>query len=182
MDGLVIRNDDVSSNTGELKQVYDVINSKLDCTILSCTTVLSKNAFSGAVYPDLPLIDKPIEYFFDVDAAKYYGSGIEEDYDNLIVASHGLWHFDHTKVDSQLKKASIISSCRLLEADIFVPPFNKWDEEMELICTSNGIQMIKSQDEGWKSFEHNKFDPTHKLWYFHSWRWDSQRLKEYLSV
>lgn len=180
---MIIRNDDVSANTVDLKQVYDIINSKYpSCTIYSCTSVLSKDSMRGSVYPDLPLKDKPLDYFFNVDRVKSAKSFIEHDFPNVSIVSHGLWHFDHTSVDSQLKKASIISSCRLLYTNIFVPPFNKWDEEMQLICESNGIQMIKSDLDGWKSFEHNNFDPEHELWYFHSWRWDSQKLKEYLSV
>lgn len=180
---MIFRNDDVSSNTVDLKQVYDIINSKYpSCEILSATSVFSKDAMNGSVYPDLPLKDKSLDYFFNVDRVKSCPSFIENDFPNVKVISHGLWHFDHTVVDTQLKKASIISSCRLLNTDTFVPPFNKWDDEMELICASNGIKIIKSDFDGWKSFEHNPFDPNHELWYFHSWRWDAQRLKEYLDV
>lgn len=180
---MIIRNDDVNANTVDLKQTYDIINSKFpDCIIYSCTSVLAKYSISGAIYPKLPLKDQPLDYFFDVDRVKSDAWFVEKDFPNVKVISHGLWHFDHTKVESQLKKASIISSCRLLYTDTFVPPFNKWDNEMESICLDNGITMIKSNESGWKSFEHNKFDPSHELWYFHSWRWKHQELKDYLGV
>lgn len=182
---MIIRNDDVSANSSGLKFFYDTLTRLFpESTIYSCTTVFSKNGgkFKQSVYPDLPLKEQELDYFFDVDGVKSDYWCVELEYPNLKLASHGLWHFDHTKVDSQLKKASIISSCRLLKTDIFVPPFNRWDEEMDLICLSNNIQMIKSNEAGWKSFEHNKFDPSHELWYFHSWMWTLEKFKEYIGV
>jgi hypothetical protein len=146
--------------------------------------VFSKTSpnYAQSVYPDLPLKDKTLDYFFYVDKAKSEESLSEYDFDNMTIASHGLWHFDHTKVGNELKRASIITSCQLLSTDVFVPPFNRWDEEMARICSENGITMIRSEQEGWKSFEHNKFDESHKFWYFHSWRWTPETLKGYLNV
>lgn len=184
MDGITFRNDDVSANSIGLNQFYDVIDTKFpDSTIYSCTTVFSKssNDYKQSVYPALPLKNQEFNYFLDVDRCEYMGN-IKFEFPNVQVVSHGLWHFDHTQVESQLMKASIVSSCKLLHTDIFVPPFNRWNAEMELVCAANNITMIKSDQEGWKSFEHNKFDPEHKLWYFHSWRWTPQTLKEYLCV
>lgn len=180
MDGMIIRNDDISSNTkfDGLMEIYQSILSLYpNCELWSCVTQFSKSTELGSVYPGLPLKDKPFDYFLDVD--EYTGSPYAE---LSKVVSHGLWHMDHTKIDSQLKKASIVSSCRLLKTDIFVPPFNRFDDEMDSICQYFGIQLVKSDYEGWRSFEHNKFDPTHELWYFHSWRWDSKTLKDYLLV
>lgn len=183
MDSLIFRNDDVSCNSTNLNDIYTILVNKFsDCIIYSCSTVFSKNSVSGSIYPNLPLKDKELKYFYEVDKAKDNIFMAEKEYENIVIASHGLWHFDHTSVDRQLKEASIITSCNLLKTNIFVPPFNKWDAEVELICAANNITLIKSNEEGWKSFEHNKFDASYPLWYFHSWRWTHVTLKEYLNV
>ena len=181
---MIFRNDDVSANSIGLKEYYDVLTSRFpDCEIYSCTNVFAKSShqMKASVYPDLPLKDKPLDYFLDVDKVKNEAWFMELDFPNVKIVSHGLWHFDHTAVQYDLKKASIISSCRILHTDIFVPPFNRWDIEMDEICKNNGITMIKSELEGWKSFEHNKFDLSLSLWYFHSWRWTPGSLKAYLN-
>ena len=95
------------------------------------------------------------------------------------VASHGLYHIDHSKVSRQTQEMSIIGSCAYLKTDKFVPPFNKFNKETSDICFDNGIQMCAST--AWKNLEFEKFDPLRELWYFHSWRWTPKQLKEFLS-
>lgn len=177
--GLIFRNDDVSENTNfkQLYELYSVIESFAPMSeIWSCVTVLSHSAPSGAVYPSLPLKTKPFEYFLDVNQAIANPHMIPAK-----VVSHGLWHFDHTKIERELMAASIVSSCKLLYTDTFVPPFNKWSEAMSDVCRYHGIRLVKSNEEGWKSFEFNEFDPSHELWYFHSWKWTPEKLRDYLA-
>lgn len=174
----VFRNDDVNANTNmaQLAELYAVLREfDPSAEIWSCVTVLSKTSQLGSVYPSLPLKLKPFHYFLEVDDAL-----VPHDLNLLSrVVSHGLWHLDHSKIEPQLQEASIVSSCRLLKTDIFVPPFNNWNGYTEMVCERHGIQLVK-YEEGWKSFEHNEYDPSHDLWYFHSWKWTPERLRSYL--
>lgn len=179
MSRLIFRNDDVNANTDLLKlgELYDILRAYVpSAEIMSCVTVLSKSSPNGAVYPNLPLKSKPFHYFIETDSvilAKYV--------DGTRIVSHGLWHLDHSKITPDLQEASIVSSCRLLKTDTFVPPFNSWNGQTERICERHGIRLVKHED-GWKSFEHNDFDPSHPLWYFHSWKWNKDSLRAYLNA
>lgn len=176
---IIFRNDDVNANTdlAKLGELYDILRAYApSAEIMSCVTILSKGSLTGAVYPSLPLKTKPFHYFLEVDnvmLAKYV--------DGTRIVSHGLWHLDHAKLEPSLQEASIVSSCRLLKTDVFVPPFNSWNEYTELICERHGIKLVK-YEEGWRSFEHNDFDPSHALWYFHSWRWNKDSLRAYIDA
>ena len=75
---------------------------------------------------------------------------------------------------------SIITSCKFLETDIFVPPFTSYNEDTKSICESNGIRLCVESD-GWKSLESEKFDPKHPLWFFHSWRYNPKTFSELIS-
>lgn len=174
---VIIRNDDISANTdlSRLDEIHAVIKSVIpEIEIWACVNLFAKYCPEGAVYPDLPLKDKPQSYFYDVDRITYL-----RDMDVTIV-SHGLWHLDHSQACQSLQEASIITSCRILGTNIFVPPFNRFSDVTERVCSDNNILLIKSDSEGWKSFEFNEFNPEHKKWYFHSWRWKPKQLKEYL--
>lgn len=177
--GMIFRNDDVNRNTDmdKLNAIYRIIRNYFPAAeILTAVSIFSKYSKSEAVYPSLPLKGKPLDYFLNVDQVV---RAIHTGCDSKVV-SHGLWHFDHTSVDQELAKASIITSCRLLYTDIFVPPFNKWDNHVERICAEAGIQLIKSNEDGWRSIEFNPvFDPRIKNWYLHSWRWTPESLAEY---
>ena len=164
---MIFRNDDVSPATSFhfLMVIYKMIEKyRPDAEIWSCMNMFSRSNNIGSVYPDLPLKTKQLKYFYNVDQI-WSGNtaGLKK------VVSHGLIHADHTYLDYGAKKMSIITSCKLLKTDIFVPPFNKYDEEMDDICKKIGVRMVKPSD-GWRSLETEDFDPTHELWFFHSWR------------
>jgi hypothetical protein len=176
--GMIFRNDDVSSNTDiiEMREIYNVLFEEFpSCSIISGVNIFSRSSNNGAVYQDLPLKSKSLDYFLKVNNI-YHPPKIYK----VTIASHGLWHFDHTKVSKDLKKASIVTSCSLLGTSMFIPPFNKWDDGMDKICQDNGIEMIKSDEHGWKSADINEFNPEHNFWYFHSWRWTADRMRDYL--
>lgn len=178
---MIIRNDDVNANSNfrEMDAMYGLLRSVISPTpeIWSCVNMFSKQNEKGAVHPGIPLKEQPLPYFFEVDQRINLNDIAQ--FDSGIIVSHGLWHFDHTDASMDLQEASIVTSCQLLFTNVFVPPFNKWDARMEHICIERGIRLVKPS-EGWKSFEHNKFDVTHPLWYFHSWKWTPDKLREYL--
>lgn len=175
---MIIRMDDVSANTDSTKLddlCSTIMNFIPDAHIWLGVTFFCKFDPKGAVYPQLPLKGKPLDFFFDVDRTAH-GRELWHK-----VVSHGLWHLDHAKISSDLQEASILTSCNLLRADTFVPPFNSYNEETEQICRRHGIRLIRSEIEGFKSFEWNQFDKMHERWYLHPWRWDSGSMREYLS-
>lgn len=176
MSKIIFRNDDVTLNTDFLKldEMYHTIYSECpDAEIWSCVTVFSKNNDMGSVYPDPPFKSRSMEFFYDVNRAcdNYFAPM------NSRVVSHGLWHINHAQVGYELQEASIVTSCKVLDTDVFVPPFNAWNKDTELICIRHGIALIKSASDGWKSLEHNDFDKEHKRWYLHSWRYTPQTLE-----
>jgi hypothetical protein len=171
----VFRDDDVnpSTNYGELALLYSAIKSVFpDATIISCVTLFSKYNSLGAVYSQVPFKNKPIPFFYDTDKFML-------EYDYIVkenIASHGLYHVNHSKLSRDAQEMSILGSCKFLKTNLFCAPFNAFNSDTEDICSKNGIDLItKSYD--WKSLEHEAFNPAHKYWYFHSWRLTPAQLK-----
>jgi hypothetical protein len=126
------------------------------------------------VYPGNPFKDKDNPFFYDVTQCKTDIS------DSLgTIASHGLFHADHSRLQYDAQEMSIVGSCKFLGCNIFIPPFNRFNQTTESVCRINGINLVKL-DDGWKSLEYNDFDPTHDRWYFHPWRFALETLKEKL--
>lgn len=96
--------------------------------------------------------------------------------DGVIVATHGLIHVDHRLLSREAQELSILLSASLVNANIFVPPFNKWNSDTESICFDNDIKLIKFED-GWKSMEFNKFNEDQQLWYLHAREWTIESFK-----
>jgi len=97
------------------------------------------------------------------------------------VASHGLVHVDHRLLAKEAQELSILSSCSLLKTKLFVPPFNKWNLDTEIVCAEHGIALVKFED-GWLSMECNDFIPTHDKWYLHSREWTPHRFKAWFNA
>lgn len=175
---MIIRNDDVNYNTNsnKLTEMYALIKSIIpECEIWSCITLFSGRNSIGSVYADLPLKEKEINWFYK-NANSFIG---ENKYQFSKIASHGLYHVDHSKLSRDAQEMSILGSCSYLNTNIFVPPFNRFNQDTLDICFDNDI---KIKADGWKSMEFNMFDSNHKNWYLHSWLWEIEKLKEYLSA
>lgn len=176
---MIFRNDDVNYNTdkNKLAAIYGVIHSLFpDAEIWSCITLFAGKNDKQAIYSDLPLKSHPTKWFYkNTDTFMY-------DYRHPMykIASHGLYHIDHTKVSRETQEMSILGSCSYLKTNKFVPPFNKFNQDTLDICFDNEITMCSSP--AWKNFEYEKFDPLHENWYFHSWRFTPNQLKEVLSA
>lgn len=179
---IIFRNDDVSGTTDiqRMLSCYDVIRSVFpESQILSAVSILSKGNPIGSVYPGVPFKNNPQKWFYDVDR------GFDFDFlscmESSKVVSHGMLHFDHSKASYDTQEMSILTSCNLLKTNIFVPPFNKFNLDTEIICKENNIFLV-GKDEKWLSLETNKFNPEHKHWYFHSWRIGADKMKEILGA
>ncbi len=180
MDKLIIRNDDVSASSDmtSIFEMYDLIWKRFpDAIIWSGVSVFSRGR-ANSIYPELPLKEKPIEWFYNAD--KMWRWVFEKMYegDKHKIISHGLYHVDHSQLSKDAQVMSILGSCKYLKTDIFAPPYGWGNNDMVNICRDNNIQLLLNAD--WKSLEFNKFDSRHKRWYFHSWRYTIPRLKEQL--
>lgn len=114
------------------------------------------------VYPKIFNALSDINVFFRPNIA-----GVPKLRDDVVTAGHGLIHIDHRLLTPEQQEMSILISCSLANAKVFIPPFNKWNVHTELICNENNIKLIKFEN-GWKCMEYNKYDPNHELWYIHS--------------
>ncbi len=178
MERLVFRNDDVSININpkELSKIYGIIHNLFpDAEIWSCVTLFAKRNPRGSIYPLTPFKHNSTNWFYKTADSFMY------DYRHPFykVASHGLYHIDHASVPRTTQEMSIIGSCSFLKTDLFIPPFNSFNQDTIDICFDNNIKM---KTEGWKSLEHNDFDSNHKFWYWHSWRFSGKQLQEKLSA
>ncbi len=174
---MIFRNDDVNANTNikKLSQIYGTIHNIFpNAEIWSCITLFSGMNFKGSVYGDLPLKTKDTNWFYK--NANVFMS--EYRHPLYKIASHGLYHIDHSNVSRETQEMSILGSCSYLKTDTFVPPFNKFNQDTLDICSENEIK-IKTDE--WKSLEHNDFNPNHKFWYFHSWKFTANQLKDCLN-
>ncbi|CAN2244730.1 hypothetical protein MCEMKE157_01341 [actinobacterium SCGC AAA044-D11] len=90
---------------------------------------------------------------------------IAQKYDARL-ASHGLIHVDHRLLDFSAQEMSIITSTSLIGSKIFVPPFNKYNNETSKICSENNIELIKWED-GWKHLSYQGFSNDGSRYYMH---------------
>lgn len=174
-----VRIDDISSNTDftALASMQNALRTRFPCDIWLCMNPFSRRSLEGSVYPKPPFKDQPKEFFYNVnqhlDTSRLSLGQVQ-------VVSHGLFHADHSNLQYDAQEMSIVGSCKLLGANIFVPPFNRFNETTEAVCRHYDIKLVRSDLEGWRSLEHEPFDPSHKLWYFHAWRFTPETFKEAL--
>lgn len=176
---MIFRNDDISVNTN-LEELIDIYNIILEffpsAEIWSCITLFAQMNNNGSVYKNTPFKNNEIRWFYD-KADDVLGSRIMPQL--YTIASHGLYHVDHSKLHKHAQEMSILGSCGFLKSKIFVPPFNKYNKDTMDICFDNNIQMIP---EGWKNLENEEFDSRFQRWYFHGWRLTAKELREKLSA
>lgn len=176
---MIFRTDDISMNTdfGALKTMHEILAGSFPSSkIWSCVNILAKENGRGSVYPQPPFKDKPMDFFFDVNLIM-----AQINVGRTKLVSHGFWHFDHSKAGIELQEASIVTSCRFLRTNIFVPPFNRYNADTVEVCRRNVINLVRPE-EGWRSMEHNDFDPSHHRWYWHPWKWTPEKFQKYIEV
>lgn len=183
---MIVRIDDVSPNT-DFDHLYELYHEIKDALNPSCVyfavTLLSKWCLKRSVYPGVPFKDREDGFFYGVDST--FDLGLISQDPDIQVASHGLLHMDHSKCVKQVQELSILTSCSLLKSKVFVPPFNRYNHITEAVCKEHRIKLMKPQ-EGWRSLDYHakvlgKFNPNHKHWYLHPWRWTLDEFKEKVS-
>lgn len=162
----IFRCDDVSSNTntGQLLEMYEILeDAGIDFEFWSVVSILSKGNNNGSVYPNPPFKHKDRNFFYECDDM-FKPSVLPGR-----VVSHGLLHCDHGLLQYDAQEMSIVTSCNILNTNIFVPPFNRYNDITQNVCRINKIDLVQ-YNEGWRNLDNQPFDPAHKLWYFHPWR------------
>lgn len=177
MERMIIRVDDVSPNTDihDLNHACHYLKNELNAEIWYCVNMFSKKT-PGSVYPHLPMRGRGLNYFCDVD--KVFEDRNFPDF--VKVVSHGLIHAEHGELDKQTQYLSIMTSCNFLNTKIFVPPFMSYDSNTKEICDMNNVQLIDGKE--WHSMEMEKLNTSHKLWYFHHWRMDFKKVKDWVDA
>lgn len=174
---LHFRNDDVNPSTDleRLYEMYECISRFYPgVKIISGVTLFGIWNEKEAVYPDLPLKTKTNKYLYNTNRLMTrYSHVIGE------IASHGMFHVDHSKLSKDAQEMSIVGSCNFLKTDKFIAPFNHYNETTIDVCVENKIELV-TKNHNWKSLEFNEFDSSHKYWYFHSWRYSLKSLREKL--
>jgi hypothetical protein len=173
---IVFRIDDISINTSELRlrsQISMLLDRFEESSILLGVSPLVFDMSAGnplqteRIFPKILNAYSDHRLFYQVQKL-----GIPEFVDDLsrdnriTIASHGLLHVDHRLMDKGAQEVSILTSCSLAGSRVFIPPFNKWNEDTEAICSEAGIELIKFED-GWRHLGYNKIDSelTRKYYY-----------------
>lgn len=128
------------------------------------------------VFPEILNAQSDYRNFFRVEIA-----GIPAFDGRVKRAGHGLVHVDHRLLTMSAQELSIIASCSLVRATMFIPPFNKWNSDTVKVCLQNNIHLVKFED-GWKSMEYNKYNTDDKLWYLHAREWTFEKFIAWFTV
>lgn len=175
--GVIVRVDDVSPCTdmSDLNETARFLRDSIDAKVIYGMTLFSKTNSRGSVYPDIPMRGLPYDYFCNVDLLfdPYVPRFVE-------IASHGLIHAEHAKLDRQAQMMSILVSCNYLKTKKFIPPFMSYNDITAEICYENGIDLVDG--DGWKSMEIEPFDATHRYWYFHHWRMKLNDVRRWVNA
>jgi hypothetical protein len=179
------RFDDICLNTNmhDCNEIAAAIHEHLpECTILYCISPIVNKmpeddyVTSQRIFPKIFNAYSDYRIFYHLDKC-----GIPENIPDFVTkASHGLVHVDHRLLAKEAQEMSILVSCALSQSKIFVPPFNKWDKNTEMICEEHNIKLVKFED-GWLCAEYNEFDPSHDLWYIHNRAFKPKEFKEWLT-
>jgi len=175
---ILFRNDDVNPNSDfkAIRKMYDTILQYFpNAEIYSCVNLFSQETSEGNVYPPTKKLAKDRDYFlvnkmFDFKSLKY----LER------IVSHGMWHLDHKHCNNELQKYSIVSSCRILKTNLFVPPFWRYNQDTRDICSEYGIKLWV--DTTWINFDNLDIIPEKRYYLFHSWKFTpesfAKKMKE----
>lgn len=193
---IYFRNDDVNPNSNfeDIKKIYKIIKENIPgVEIYSAINIFGKSNDEGKPYPqiDTKVDDRDfydVDRMFDISKIPFLET----------VISHGLFHFPHGRMSKQTQMFSILSSCKLLNTNKFLPPFNEWNEQTVNICKKNNIIIVGDSEynnkvrrylkkpllpvtkEKWKNFDNEKFDSKFSYWLIHSWKFTPETFREKL--
>jgi hypothetical protein len=174
---MIFRFDDVCINA-DVKLIHRMTDHLFEkfpsCKVLHGISPLVHDTGDERIFPKILNAYSDYRKFYEPKKA-----GLPEPHPKAIPCSHGLVHTDHRLMTKEAQELSILTSCSLVNSDIFIPPFNKWNKATEEICNEHQIHLIKFED-GWKCMEYNKFDESHKRWYLHAREFTYESFTEYL--
>jgi len=161
----------------EVEMITEYLLSKFDCEVIWAVSPLvhKSEQSSQRIFPKILTAHSDYRRFYNVDSLGL----VDRVPKGVKLASHGLIHVDHRLLNYNAQELSILVSCSLVGAKIFVPPFNKWNIDTEKICKDNGIELVKFED-GWLSMEHNSNMDGHNLWYLHHWNFDIDKVMNWI--
>lgn len=182
------RIDDVSVNTDEakLKGMVGLLNESFPNSIfllgvspLVCDMSEHSDKRSERIFPSIFNAHSDHRIFYRVDRCgipavvseliKTYGS-------KVVVAGHGLVHVDHRLLTREVQEFSIVTSCSLIGAKTYIPPFNKWNADTAAICKEFDIDLIKFED-GWRHLGYEPINNNSRNYYFHTHDFDMDKFK-----
>lgn len=179
----IFRFDDVCINADMqlINDMTDFLFSKFpNCQVLwgisplvSNMSYEKSNISKQRIFPKIYNAYSDYKKFYNVDLA-----GIPKFHNKATMASHGLIHVDHRLLDRSAQEMSILVSSNLVNAKIFIPPFNKWNKYTEEICNENGIELIKFED-GWLCMEYNDYVESQERWYLHAREFTFENFKKW---
>ena len=179
----IFRFDDICINTNmkETNKMAALLKERFkDCRVLFCISPLvhdmseQEGNKAERIYPKIFNAYSDYRKFYTVDLC-----GLPEIIPPAERASHALVHVDHRLLPHAAQEMSILVSCSLSKSKVFVPPFNKWNNDTEDICEEHNIDLVKFED-GWLCCEYNDFDSSHDLWYLHSREFTYEKFEEWL--
>jgi len=180
----IFRFDDVSINSdmNTTNAMADFLKEKFPgCVILFGVSpaVNDMSSFTGVtrerIFPKIFNAYSDHRIFFKVDKV-----GIPEFTDGVTLASHGLVHVDHRLLDKSAQEMSILISSSLVKSSVFIPPFNKYNQDTIDICKEHNIILVKFED-GWLCMEYNKYNPDHDKWYIHAREFTFEQFKNWFN-
>ena len=186
------RIDDVSVNTNEeklmemvslLDRYYSHSRFLLGISPLVCDMSEYKDKRNERIFPSIFNALSDHRGFYKIDKCgvpdviskliNTHGSKIE-------LAGHGLIHVDHRLLTKEVQELSIVSSCNLVQAKTYIPPFNKWNKATEEICKEFGINLIKFED-GWRHLGYEPISDNTRSYYFHTHDFSIEQFTEVVS-
>jgi hypothetical protein len=172
---MIFRFDDICLNT-DMKNANEMAKylNSVGHRVLYAVSLLSQRTGNQFVFDPILKAYSDHRLFFGMSQL-----GMPDVPDFVEVVSHGIVHVDHRLLSRDAQELSIISSCSLLDTLMFAPPFNKWNDDTEVICIANDIELQKFED-GWRGVEHNAYSTAIETWYLHSRNLTLEKMKKWM--
>ena len=184
----IIRIDDISVNLDpdRLEKFLALVRAThQDLTILLAVSPAvfdmpkrdtGNGAIAERVFPSILNAHSDHKVFYKIEriGIPLWLDEIVEKYD-CVLASHGLIHVDHRLLPIDAQEMSIVTSLSLIKSNIFVPPFNKYNKDTELVCEENKIDLIKWED-GWIHLGYQPFANDGRNYYVHLHDYPGEKL------
>lgn len=135
-----------------------------------------KGDIAERVFPSILNAHSDHKVFYQIEriGIPNWLSDITTEFDCLL-ASHGLIHVDHRLLPIDAQEMSIVTSLSLIKANIFVPPFNKYNKDTESVCSDNNVDLIKWED-GWNHLGYQPFSDDGRNYYVHLHDYPGEKL------